>query len=166
MYVDCCLLYEHHVCVAFVVSMCLFNFDMMMNLDDECVHAAVKILVKTKLCLDDECCCMLIEFWCWCWKYHKDALLFVCWCEHACSNVGCCCLMISVHGHARWFDAGCFCSWMMLFENSCCLLALLAILLETLRVYVKTQNFEPLAKLLFYWLGANQNISFGLAKTQ
>lgn len=35
MYVVCCLLYEHHGCVTFVVSMWLLNFDMLMNLVDD-----------------------------------------------------------------------------------------------------------------------------------
>lgn len=63
MYVDCCLLYEHHVCIAFVVSMWLFNFDMMMNMDDEYEDAAKTLLLfKPALSRNSICFCL---FCCW-----------------------------------------------------------------------------------------------------
>lgn len=57
----------------------------------------------------------------WVWMLNANAAVQT-WCYIQINSHDHDCFAVNVYGHARLFDAGCFCScqWMMLFENKCC----------------------------------------------
>ena len=113
-------------------------------------HSAVMLLPCCCCCCSESawslCGCMLLN----------DMLLFAC-------LVGCVMLLEACSYELNMIPMPCCCLFCFMMIIT---LRMLSHAVRNPKGLCENSDFEPLANLLFYWLGANQNISFCLAKTQ